>query len=899
MTDADKQLNGGRRFPPVSAGGSPGNEAAESSDEVLGRQLGPYTLTSVLGEGGYGIVYLAQQERPFKRQVALKLIKPGMDTKHVMARFEAERQALALLDHPNIAHVFDAGTSDDGRPYFAMEYVNGPSITRHCDQEKLSIDDRLSLFCRVCEAIQYAHQKGIIHRDIKPSNILVSVENGAALPKVIDFGIAKALTERLTEQTLYTTDGQFVGTPGYMSPEQADLRHKDIDTRSDVYSLGAVLYVLLTGALPFDSQTFREGGIEQIRRTIREEEPQSPSTRLSRLSDDAPAIAASRQTSVATLIRKLHTELEWIPLKAIQKKREWRYQSVAELGADIDNYLHGRPLRAGPPSKLYAARKFIRRHRFAVLAGASIVALALLAIVVLSLSTIIITQQKRRTQTALTREEQARQEVAQQRDAAYRNLYVAQIRLALPYWEAGQIARMKDLLERHIPKWGEVDLRSWEWYYLVSLCHRDIETLEGHDASITCVAWSPDGRWLASGDSSGTAKIWNAGSGKSIFTLNPHSGAVSIAWSADSQRIATAGGTRWIRVWNAGNGELILTIPTAGRIDRVAWRNDGHYLAGCCDDGTVLVWDAAEGKEVTRLSAVERQYYMMSWSPDGEHIAAGTLSGFLGIFDIATGEEVLTWQAHAHDLWALAWSPDGKYIASGSYDCALRIWDPKTGHQTDSIALGAGIKDCEWSPDAKRIASTTMGQIISVSNPGMGLAPVILRGHTRSVNTVAWSPDGKHLASGGDDCLVKIWDTEDDGQALVLRHPNASAVAWSPDDELLASGGGGKIRIWDPIIEQELRVWDYPEHPTWIAWDPQGGRLAVGRWGGDGKLTAVYDVANGKEITRITGATNPVWKPDGDTLAVAVADSIQVCSPSDPEARATIGRLLSPVYGLS
>ncbi len=363
MTDADKQFNGSRPFPPVSAGGSPAKEAAESSDELLGRRIGRYMVKAVLGEGGYGIVYLAQQERPFKRQVALKVIKPGMDSKQVIARFEAERQALALLDHPNIAHVFDAGTTEAGRPYFAMEYVNGLSITRHCDQEKLSIDDRLSLFLRVCEAIQYAHQKGIIHRDIKPSNILVSVENGAALPKVIDFGIAKALTERLTEQTLCTIDGQFVGTPEYMSPEQADLRHRDIDTRSDVYSLGVVLYVLLTGALPFDSQTFREGGIERIRRTIREAEPQSPSTRLSRLSDNAPAIAESRQTSVATLIRKLHTELEWIPLRAMKKECERRYQSAGELAQDIRNYRSGRPLTARPPSTMYRLQKFVRRHQ--------------------------------------------------------------------------------------------------------------------------------------------------------------------------------------------------------------------------------------------------------------------------------------------------------------------------------------------------------------------------------------------------------------------------------------------------------------------------------------------------------------------------------------------------------
>jgi len=273
-------------------------------------QIGRYKLLNILGEGGMGIVYLAEQQEPIRRKVALKVIKPGMDSRRVIARFEAERQALALLDHPNIAHVYDAGTTEAGRPYFVMEFVKGLPITEHCDRQKLTIEDRLGLFVQVCQAVQHAHQKGIIHRDINPSNILVSIEGDRAIPKIIDFGVAKALAQPLTERTLATENSQLLGTPEYMSPEQADMAGVDIDTRSDIYSLGVLLYVLLTGVLPFDSDTLREGGIEHIRQIIRETDPKTPSTHLTKLGDEAMTIAQNRRMEIQTLARNLRKELE-------------------------------------------------------------------------------------------------------------------------------------------------------------------------------------------------------------------------------------------------------------------------------------------------------------------------------------------------------------------------------------------------------------------------------------------------------------------------------------------------------------------------------------------------------------------------------------------------------------
>jgi serine/threonine protein kinase/tetratricopeptide (TPR) repeat protein len=368
-------------------------------EEKPSGEIGRYKILSTLGEGGHGIVYLAEQDSPVKRRVAVKVIKPGMDTKQVIARFEAERQAMAVLDHPNIAHVYDAGETSAGRPYFVMEYVKGVPITEHCDRRKLTIEDRLNIFLQVCEAVQHAHQKGIIHRDIKSSNIIVSIELSKAVPKVIDFGVAKALTQSLTAQTLVTEQGQILGTPEYMSPEQAEMTGQDIDTRSDIYSLGVVLYELLTGALPFDSKELREGGVEHIRHVICEEEPETPSVRLSRLSSEESAkLARHRQADAVTLERKLRGDLDWITLRAMEKDRTRRYASVGEFIADIKHYLNQEPVAAGPPSTVYRLKKFVRRNRALVISVGVVLVVLAAGIIVSLLLAIGQTRARRETQ---------------------------------------------------------------------------------------------------------------------------------------------------------------------------------------------------------------------------------------------------------------------------------------------------------------------------------------------------------------------------------------------------------------------------------------------------------------------------------------------------------------------
>jgi len=349
----------------------PTAEDAEGAGTLIGR----YKLLQTLGEGGFGVVYMAEQTEPVVRKVALKIIKLGMDTREVVARFEAERQALALMDHPNIARVFDGGATDAGRPFFAMELVRGISITEYCDTNNLTTRERVELFLPVCQAVQHAHQKGIIHRDLKPSNVMITLHDGKPIPKVIDFGVAKAMHTRLTEKTLFTHYQRFIGTPAYMSPEQAELSALDVDTRTDIYSLGVLLYELLTGSTPFDPSALLEGGLGEIQRVIREKEPERPSMRISTSAD--AEVAARRRENLPGLSRLLKGDLDWIVLKALEKERGRRYGTASELAADLERHLNDEPVLAGPPGALYRARKFLARNRVAV-TTALVVLLALI-----------------------------------------------------------------------------------------------------------------------------------------------------------------------------------------------------------------------------------------------------------------------------------------------------------------------------------------------------------------------------------------------------------------------------------------------------------------------------------------------------------------------------------------
>jgi len=480
LRESDESLlsSSGQHSP---GGGSP----TTALTERIGMLIGSYKLVEVLGEGGCGVVYMADQEVPFHRRVALKIIKLGMDTKSVIARFEGERQALALMDHPNIAHVLDAGSTDAGRPYFVMELVQGTKLTTFCDANRYDTRQRLSLFIKVCHAIQHAHQKGIIHRDIKPSNILVALHDGLPMPMVIDFGIAKAIEGRLTDQTLFTPHEQFVGTPAYMSPEQAQSSRIDVDTRTDVYSLGVLLYELLTGRTPFESDHLVRIGIEEMRRTLLESEPPRPSSIVTTLQGDLlTRTAQSRQVEPVRLAPLLRGDLDWIVMKALEKDRNRRYQTANALAMDVQRFLDNEPIVARPPSRVYQLQKLVRRNKGVFASGAALT--LCLAVGFAVVTVLLIHERDLRERAVAAEKEQARLRVEAERGMETE----AELRRQAEWRE--NVRQAAVLLGREA--YSEAD-------QVIAQLPTDPTTMEGAQVLRTLGEWNAfQGRWSAARD---------------------------------------------------------------------------------------------------------------------------------------------------------------------------------------------------------------------------------------------------------------------------------------------------------------------------------------------------------------------------------------------------------------
>jgi len=869
-----------------------------SSIEGLGTMIGRYELLSLIGEGGMGLVYLAEQKEPVRRKVVLKIIKPGMDSKQVVARFEAERQALAVLDHPNIAHVFDAGATAAGMPYFVMEYVKGMSITRYCDEHKLNIEQRLRLFEQVCEGVHHAHQKGIIHRDLKPSNILVSVHGDRAVPKIIDFGIAKAITQPLTDKTFVTLQGQLLGTPEYMSPEQVDFATQDIDTRSDIYSLGVVLYELLAGVLPFEEESFARAGFAEIQQTIREQEPASPSIRLTNLGEKAKTIAASRGTQVVPLARRLHRELEWIPLKAMRKDRCRRYRSASEMADDVHNYLTGRPLIAGPETAIYRVQKFVRKH------AGSVATVALVAVAIV-LGLVVSTAMYWRSERALQREAAARTEAEQARvhaedaraketaartqaeqaekateqkaEELRRSLYVNSIQLADAKHREGNAGQVRTLLDS-CPK----DLRGWEWNRLNYIQDHSIRTIRVNHGGLIEACFSPDGRRIITAGNDNTIKVWDSATGEELKTLRGHrDGIDALTISSDGKRIVSGSVDGIIKLWDAESGFEMMTLRHRQcAVSALTFSPDGAHIVSGTTDGTIKVWDAQSGADVATLRGHQDWVNSVAFSPDGRHIVSSHEDNTVRVWDVETGLELLTMLgAHKeHSFGSAVFSSDGSRIVADNTDGTIKVWDAKTGDTLTNIAGHEGVVlSVTFSPDGQLIASGGYDNMVRIWDAETGEELKTFQGHNWLVVYLAFSPDGKHLMSASADDTIKLWDVMIDRESTKVHGHfyDVRSIAFSPDGRQIVSCSGDSIKLWDAYTGETMRtIAGHGHFPRSVAFSPNGMRIASGD--GETGVVRLWDVSTGTGLMILRGHKGRIWctafSPDGRYIASSSSD---------------------------
>jgi serine/threonine protein kinase/WD40 repeat protein len=851
------------------------NDLKPIPEDKSGTMIGCYKLLQKIGEGGMGTVWMAEQQEPVRRMIALKLVKVGMDSSSVIARFEAERQALALMDHPNIARIFDAGIIGQ-RPYFVMELVKGKPITKYCDELRLAPQQRLELFVHVCHAIQHAHQKGIIHRDIKPSNVLVAPYDGRPVVKIIDFGVAKATGQRLTDKTMFTEFGAVVGTLEYMSPEQAELNNQDIDTRSDIYALGVLIYELLTGSTPLDRKSLKVQAMLEMLRMIREEEPPKPSTRLS--TDAAlPSISEQRQTDPAKLTKLMKGELDWIIMKSLDKDRNRRYETANGLAKDIQNYLAGETVEACPPTLGYRLRKAYRKNKTAV---GVVTAFVLILMTSAAASSILALKARRAEEmasaardAALVAEKTAeleKENALNSRDQLQNALYASDMQMAASAWKDKQRSRMLDLLNRQIPQPGQADLRAFEWHFLDRQCHQSKRLLELPEGPKTITA---DGtrvylRAFTENPSNGTRRyyfrIWDLISGKELPEYEPFPGenckfltlqslnakgnrAIAYAQIPGKENPAELVVIRKVVDLESRKDLFLLPISKVDESVTVSMGGNDEWLVmqpnqnpNKVPQSSITVWNLVERKVVRTISLADKEFFASASSaidPNAARFTAivSVVTPAPGAFnemrtwDLQTGKELWRVPVEGTFISSLRYSPDGKFLAQAPYDQqVINLRNPANGELIHKLILPGpnttmSQKLMHFNMDSSKLASS-LPNMSGISVWEIPAAPT--------------HQDIQPFKTFSSDARVARTAFGADGQSLIVAssEPAVESFELGARNTLYPGPKGGRLYVVSgvgPNTGRSWAIWQFPDanQPTYEfrVWDFTGRVLLAKR----------------------------------------------------------------------